>query len=143
MSQSVAARSAATPRESLADVRATENKKAARPPTPPPAQAQEPASPLREVARDAIRRVGKQSAAATDIGIHQGRLTHKLTDGTIQLAELEKLGPLYAAEFGRQLLERFGPVATPHARAKTLMRELRRMHDELAQLIDYLGERKT
>ncbi len=133
MRSSLAASSTATPRESLADIRATDNKTATRP--------QEPASPLREVAKDAIRRVGKQSAAASDIGIHEGRLAHKLTDGTISLAELEKLGPHYAAEFGRQLLERFGPMSTPHARAVHLMRELRRMHEELEQLIDYFGER--
>lgn len=131
MGASVPVISAATPRESLASVRATANKSAVR--------SQEPASPLREVAKDAIRRVGKQSAAASDIGIHEGRLAHKLSDGTISLAELEKLGPHYAAEFGRQLLERFGPLATPHARAQQLLRECRRMHDELAQLIEHLA----
>lgn len=109
-------------------------------PQPKPAKAQlEASTGLREVAKEAIRRVGKQSAAASDIGIHEGRLAHKLTDGTLSLGELEKLGPHYAAEFGRQLLERFGPISTPHARAQLLMRELGRLHSELAQIIDFLG----
>lgn len=132
MAQSIASSSAATPRESLADIRATDHKPAVRP--------QEAASPLREVAKDAIRRIGKQSAAASDIGIHEGRLAHKLSDGTISLGELERLGPHYAAEFGRQLLERFGPLSTPHARARQLLREMGRMQDELSQLIDHLNE---
>jgi hypothetical protein len=125
---SLTAQLAATPREKLADVRATEHK-----------GAQEAARHLREVAKDAIRRVGKQGAAAIDIGIHEGRLAHKLSDGTISLAELEKLGPHYAAEFGRQLLERFGALATPQARARQKIREARQALDELDQFLEHIA----
>lgn len=132
MAQSIVASSPATPRESLANVRATANKTAVRP--------QEAASPMREVAKDAIRRVGKQSAAASDIGIHEGRLAHKLTDGTISIGELERLGPHYAAEFGRQLLERFGPLSTPQARIRQAIRDARANLELIEQGVDHLGE---
>lgn len=133
MSASLRASSAETPQQKLSGIRATDNKTAAHP--------KETESELRLVAKEAMQRVGKQAAAASDIGISEGRLSAKLGDGTLSLGELEKLGPQYAAEFGRQLLERFGPLATPHARAAHLLREMRRMHEELSQLIDYFGER--
>ena len=133
MRTSLAASAVETPQQKLSGIRATDNKTAAHP--------KEPETELRLVAKEAIQRVGKQQAAASDIGISEGRLSAKLGDGTLSLGELEKLGPHYAAEFGRQLLERFGPLSTPHARAQHLMRAIRDMHDEVAQLIDYLGER--
>lgn len=131
MGNSLPASSSALPRESLATVRATDNKTALHP--------QVPASPLREIAKDAIRRIGKQSAAASDIGIHEGRLAHKLADGTLSLAELERLGPQYAAEFGRQLLERFGPLATPQARARQTVRAMRQALDELDAYLEFVS----
>lgn len=131
MGNSLPASSSALPRESLATVRATDNKTAL--------HSQVPASPLREIAKDAIRRIGKQSAAASDIGIHEGRLAHKLADGTLSLAELERLGPQYAAEFGRQLLERFGPLATPQARARQTVRAMRQALDELDAYLEFVS----
>jgi hypothetical protein len=131
MGASVAVRAGETPQERLSGLHGTPAK-ASLPPKPGVTE-------LRLVAKEAIQRVGKQSAAATDIGISDGRLSAKLEDGTLSLRELERLGPHYAAEFGRQLLERFGPLATPHARARQLLQEHRRIADELFAIIEHLS----
>lgn len=72
---------------------------------------------LRDVAGDTIRLVsGNARAAAIDIDIHEGHLSRSLKDGTIRLEQLELLGPTFAAKFGAELVERFGPCDDPKAR---------------------------
>lgn len=112
---SKAARS--TPRQTLADVVLTPAKAEVR--------SQRGASQLRAVAAEAIRRVSSQKAAALEIGLNESRLSHKLKDGSVTLAQLEVLGPVYAAEFGRVLLAQYGADAeTPQDRARRVIPEL-------------------
>jgi hypothetical protein len=119
----------------LAGVCATDNKSAL-----PPHQ---PAPTVREAAAEAARIAGTHKGAASDIGIDRSRFTHKLSEGTLNLKELEALGPTFAVKFATELLERFGPLVTPHARARHLLRENSRINEELAQIIDFLGERSA
>lgn len=89
---------------------------------------------LRDVAGDAIRLVsGNARAAAIDMDIHEGHLSRSLKDGTMRLEQLELLGPTFAAKFGAELVERFGPCDDPKARVQRRIRQIRRMLDELAE----------
>jgi len=97
-----------------------------------------PESFLRGIARETIQR-GKQGAAALDIGISEGRLSAKLSDGTLALKDLEALGPEFAVTFAEEVLRQIGPLATPKARAKQLLRDRRRIDEELEQLMEYMA----
>jgi len=111
-------------------------------PTPGPASQPEQLAPvctcrLRDVAGDALRITsGNARAAAIDLQIHEGHLSRQLKDGTLRLEQLEVLGPLFAAKFGAELVERFGPIADRNARARRVIREIRRQLDELADLAE-------
>lgn len=106
---------------------------------PPGASPREELAPvcttrLRDVAGDSIRTVsGNARAAAIDLAIHEGHLSRQLSDGTIRLEQLERLGPAFAAKFGADLVERFGPCIDPKARIQRTIRQIRRMLDELAE----------
>lgn len=114
-------------RKSLADVCGKPAKADLRP--------QVPATDLRELAAEARTRTVKLESAADEIGIHPSRLSHKFSDGSVTLAQLEKLGPQYAFEFGRQLVERFGPLSNPHDYADRLLHEIDRLVLELKQYV--------
>lgn len=93
------------------------------------------ASDLRGPAAEARVRSVKLESAADEIGIHPSRLSHKFSDGTVTLAQLEKLGPKYAFEFGRELMERYGPLSNPHDYADRLLLEAERVIFELKQYV--------
>lgn len=91
---------------------------------------------LRDVAGDAIRATsGNARAAAIDLDVHEGHLSRQLKDGTLRLEQLEILGPTFAAAFGAELVERFGP-RDPKARIQQLLRQARRVLDELAEALE-------
>lgn len=106
------------------------------------AKAELPPSPahgsrLREVCADAIRTVsGNARAAAIDMQIHEGHLSRSLKDGTIRLEQLEALGPAFAAKFGQELVEKFGPLADPKAEARRTIRDIEQRLDVLKQFIE-------
>lgn len=131
MAQSIAERQSAPERNSLADVCGKPIKAGLHP--------QVPATNVREVAAEARARVVKLESAADEIGIHPARLSHKFTDGTLTLAQIERLGPTYAAELGRLLVEQFAPLATPAARIRKLADEQERIAAELRQLSEYVA----
>lgn len=60
---------------------------------------------LLAVAALALRRTCSQKAAAIDMGLSEGRLSTKLTDGSLTLKQLSKLGPKYLSELRRALIE--------------------------------------
>lgn len=126
MAESIRQSNSATPRERLADV------------CPRPAKAtlqpQEGATRLREVAAEALRRATSQKAAAADIGVSEGRLSHKVKDGTLTLAQLEALGPEFGRELGDECRRVYGE-ADPKDRARRVLLSLRRELDELAEVI--------
>jgi hypothetical protein len=122
---------AAPQRSSLADVCGKPAKADLHPHTAAPL--------LREVAAQALERTSIQKVAADQIGIHRARLSHKLKDGTLNLAQLEAVGPEFCAELGRMLLDTFGPLSTPKARAKQDISEMRRLLDQLDQLLEHVA----
>jgi len=95
---------------------------------------------LRDVVGDSIRTVsGNARAAAIDMRIHEGHLSRSLKDGTLRLEQLECLGPAFAAKFGADLVERFGPVLDRRARVRRIIRDIRRHLDELDDLAEQVA----
>jgi hypothetical protein len=94
---------------------------------------------LRDVIEDVLRRLGNMKATAADMGIDRAQLYRQLQGGTLTVARLETLGPDFAAELGRLLLESFGPLATPQARARQRIRDARAILDELDQLTEFVA----
>lgn len=94
---------------------------------------------LRDVAATAIERTDIQKEVADQIGIHRSRLTHKIKDGSLTLKQLEELGPRFAVLLGQELLETYGPLATPKARAKEDIRTIRKLLDELDQALELIA----
>jgi hypothetical protein len=125
MAPKIPAELTATERASFADVR------------PQPVKAelrqQPPATPIWEVAAMALERVKPQKEAAADIGIHRGRLCHKLKDGSLTLKQLQALGPVYGRAFGEACCEVYG-AETPEARRARLIRSIQSSIDELAKV---------
>lgn len=94
-------------------------------------------SRLREVCADAIRTVsGNARAAAIDMQIHEGHLSRSLKDGTIRLEQLEALGPAFAAKFGQELVEKFGPLTDPKDEARRALADLERAREILRQFVE-------
>lgn len=133
MRQTLAQPLPATPRERLADVSGRDADRPRAELHPQPS-----ATRLRDVAAEALQQVTSQKAAAIDIDLSEGRLSHKLKDGTLTLAQLETLGPTYAVKFGEQLIEQFAPLATPKARARQQLRDAERCLRELDQVLELL-----
>lgn len=124
--------SSASHRELLADVRPQQAKANI--------GAQATASSLREVAADTIRMVsGNARAAAIDINIHEGHLSRQLKDGTIRLEQLEALGPVFAAKFGKELVEKFGPLSDPKDEARRAIRDIEERLHLLRQLVEHVA----
>jgi hypothetical protein len=97
-----------------------------------------PESSLRSITKDVLQR-GKQAAAATEIGISEGRLSAKLGDGTLSLGELEKLDVSVVVTIAEEVLKTLGPLSTPQARARQLIRSIRQELDELAQFMEHIA----
>lgn len=133
MAPMMATQQIATPRERLADVRPSQAKASLDP--------QVGASRLRELAAEALKRVTSQKSAAIDIGIHEGRLSHKLKDGTLTLAQLESLNePKFCAELGRLLVEEFGTeLEDPLTRANRVIREAHAKLEELGEIMRFIA----
>lgn len=128
MPNTFAERLSAPERKTLADVCGKQAKADLHP--------QVPATDLRGPAVEARERTVKLESAAADIGIHQSRLSHKFSDGSITLRELGRLGPDYAAEFGRQLVEQYGPLSDPKDRIRRKCDEMQAILNEVRQFVE-------
>jgi hypothetical protein len=94
---------------------------------------------LRRVIALALERVGPLKAAAEEMGIDRAQMYRQLQNGHLTIERLEALGPAFGAELGRMLLDAFGPLSTPQARARQDIREMRRLLDELDQVVEMIA----
>lgn len=94
---------------------------------------------LRRVIALALERVGPLKAAAEEMGIDRAQMYRQLQNGHLTIERLEALGPHFGAELGRMLLDAFGPLSTPQARARQDIREMRRLLDELDQVVEQIA----
>jgi hypothetical protein len=115
-------------------------------PRPKPAKATLPdkvsVEQLSGVVIDAAKTVyGKQGAAAAQLGKDEGNFSRDVKAGRFALPQMAELGPDWLVAFASSVLDEFAPLATPAARARHLLREQRRITDELEQLTEFMGER--
>jgi transposase-like protein len=94
---------------------------------------------LRRVIALALERTGPLKAAAEEMGIDRAQMYRQLQNGHLTIERLEALGPAFGAELGRMLLDVFGPLSTPQARARQDIREMRRLLDELDQVMELIA----
>lgn len=93
---------------------------------------------LRPIVKDVLQR-GKQSSAASQAGISEGRISAKLSDGSFNLRELEAQGVDVVVTVAEEILRRLGPLATPKARGLQLLRDIETRCDEIRQLLEHVA----
>lgn len=94
--------------------------------------------PLQVIVKDVVQERVKQEAAAESMDISAGRLSSKLTDGSLTLAQLDKLGDEVIVPVAERILEQRG--RSPVAVLRQQVREARRALDIIEQGIDYFAD---
>lgn len=134
MPQRLATVPKASHRESLASVR------------PQMAKADLPgqveASELPELTLTAIRKGhGKVAVAADVLDMHEASLGRLAKEGELKLKHLRSLGRPTLAEFGKQLVDTYGPMAdSPEQQASRLLDVAQ---DAINELRQYVQQRRT
>lgn len=88
---------------------------------------------------------GKQLTVATKLGKDEGNYSRDAKAGRLttgQLAELakdEERGYDFLARLGRELQERFGPLATPKARAMARLNDIEDAVREVRDSLDFIA----
>lgn len=97
-------------------------------------------SPLSSVVTESAKRVyGKQGAAAERLGKDEGNFSRDVKAGRTTLADLERLGPEYLAELGKELVESYAPLATPAARIRHQIKVIETALEEVRQGVEALS----
>jgi hypothetical protein len=97
----------------------------------------DPQHGLSAVVSDATKRsYGKQGAAAAQLGKDEGNFARDLRAGRLTLRDLDALGAPFLAALGRELLERYGELQDPKARARQVCDEVQALVNELRQFIE-------
>lgn len=92
---------------------------------------------LSGVVIEAARKVyGKQEAAAAHLGKDAGNFSRDVKAGRLPIAQLDELGGEFLAVLGQELVEQFGTLSSPKARAQQTIREMRQKLDELQQFVE-------
>jgi hypothetical protein len=100
------------------------------------------ADSLSPVVKDAAKYAyGKQGAAAAKLAKNEGNFSRDVDAERMTLKDLRALGPVFLVAFAKGVLDEYGPLDTPHARALKLLRQNDQNNHELAQLLDHLAER--
>lgn len=99
-----------------------------------------PQSPaLRAVVGSVLELAGPKKAVADTLGKDRSQIRRQLESGTLDLRDLEALGPEFYVDLAKEILETYGPLATPQARAKARLREARAILDELDQALELIA----
>jgi len=94
---------------------------------------------LRSVIAGVIRSAGKLESTADDMGVDRAQLYRQMENGHLTVERLEALDPVDYVRLGRELLEIYGPLVTPKARAKQRLRESHAALDEIEQLLEFIA----
>ena len=103
------------------------------------------ADSLSPVVKDAAKYAyGKQGAAAAQLAKNEGNFSRDVDAERMTLKDLRALGPVFLVAFAKGVLDEYGPLDTPQARAQFLIKQNDRNNEELWQLVNHLSnERKT
>lgn len=94
---------------------------------------------LRRVIDLVLRRRGNIKASAGDMQIDRAQLYRQVENGHLTVEKLEALDAAFFADLGRELLERYGPLVSPKARARQKVREIKSALDEVEQALDLIA----
>src|SRR6185369_12438766 len=91
---------------------------------------------------DAVRRAlvkacGSMKAAAISMGIDQSQLNRELDSERFNLVRVNALDLSERAKFYQQMHQEHEPLDTPQVRAMRLLAEVRRLFDELEQVVEH------
>ena len=92
---------------------------------------------LPEIAKDIVQERVKQEAAAEVVGISAGRLSSKLSDGSLTLAQLDAMGDEVVVPVAERILEQRGHSVA--AAVKQALRDCRKALEIVEQGVDYLS----
>jgi len=93
---------------------------------------------LPDIAKDVVQERVKQEAAAEQIGISAGRLSSKLSDGSLTLKQLDALGDDVLVATAEEILETRG--RNPVAVIRQAIRDARKAMEIIEQGVDFLSE---
>lgn len=100
-----------------------------------------PACDMRTHAAEVLGRTHKQEVAARLIGISQSRVSHKFSEGTVTIKELEALGVDYMVGLANQILDVYGPLASsPAARLRQIAKDARALLEEIDQISAHIED---
>jgi len=91
--------------------------------------------PVTEIVSGVIR-AQTQKAAAIEMDIDPAQLTRQLQSGHLTIGRLDALSPEALARIGKELHERFAPLADPKEHARRKCDELQAIVNELRQYIE-------
>jgi hypothetical protein len=91
--------------------------------------------PVTEIVSGVIR-AQTQKAAAIDMQIDPAQLSRQLESGHLTIGRLDALSPEALARIGKELHERFAPLADPKEHARRKCDELQAIVNELRQFIE-------
>lgn len=84
----------------------------------------------------AKRSHGKQGAAAAHLGKDEGNFSRDVKAGRMTTEQMQRLGPDFLAEFGKQLVDRYGPLSDPKDRARRVLDTIESAVMELRQYVE-------
>jgi hypothetical protein len=90
-----------------------------------------------EIAKDVVQSASKQEALAEQIGISGGRLSSKLTDGSLTLAQLDAMGDEVIVPVAERILEQRGHSAA--AVVRQAIRDCRKALEIIEQGVEFLS----
>jgi hypothetical protein len=96
-------------------------------------------TPLYEVVSEAAKTIyGKQENAALVLRKHPGNFSRDLRAERMTLRDLRELGPEFLAAFGQELIDEYGELTDPKARARRTLAQMEAACRELRQFVDSL-----
>lgn len=93
---------------------------------------------LPEIVKDVVQEHVKQDAAASEIGISGGRLSSKLSDGSITAKQIDAMGDDVLIPMAEQILESRGK--SPIAVMRQAIRDARKAMSIIEQGVEFLGD---
>lgn len=96
-------------------------------------------TPFRRVIEAVIKAQGNVKAAAAEMEIDRAQLHRQMENGHLTVEKLESLDAAFYVALAKELLDEYGPLVTPIARARQKVREMRAALEEIDQVLEYIA----